>query len=148
MRITHTICGFCLQFADSTYSCRFRDSLSLLSTYTYVIFCSWIPKTYSGIYTFNCRFPKVACFGSNFEQYSVLAICPWNPKQQRRSKKNSNFAEFGTSWTFSCCGICSQFNTYTVWPRNVWYVKAFRYWLSCMHFEQKKPKTANMFFFQ
>ena len=35
-----------------------------------------------------CRgFRKDASFWSNFEQYSDLAICPWNPKQQRRSKK-------------------------------------------------------------
>ena len=27
----------------------------------------------------------------NLEQYSVLAIYPWNPKHQRKSKKNSKF---------------------------------------------------------
>ena len=35
------------------------------------------------------RIRKFACFWSTFEQYSVLAICPWNPKQQRRSKKST-----------------------------------------------------------
>ena len=54
-------------------------------------------------------FHKFICTRSNFEQCSVLAICPWNPKQQRRSNKNSKFA---------CCGICLQFTKYTIWPRN------------------------------
>ena len=38
-------------------------------------------------------FSNYACFWSNFERYSVLAICFWNPKQQRKSKKSSNFAD-------------------------------------------------------
>ena len=33
LRISFTICGIRLQFAVSTYSCGFRDSLSLLNTY-------------------------------------------------------------------------------------------------------------------
>ena len=31
------------EFADSTYSCRFHGSLSLLNTY--ISFCFWIPQT-------------------------------------------------------------------------------------------------------
>ena len=79
-----TICEFRLQFVGSVYSCGFRDSLSLLNTY--FIICSYVPQTGSGFHSFCCGFRKVACFWSDFEQHSVLAICPWNPKQQRRSK--------------------------------------------------------------
>ena len=85
MRIPHTICGFRLQFADSTDSCGFRDSLNLLNTC--IIICSWIPQTCSGFQKIICGFRKVICFWSNFEQFSVLAICPWNPNQQKGSKK-------------------------------------------------------------
>ena len=102
------LCGFRLQFADSTYSCGFRDSLNLLNTF--IIVRSWIPETCSGFHTFCCGFRKVACFRSNFEQYSVLAICPWNRKQQRRLKKNSSFAVSGTNLIFACCGIRSQYS--------------------------------------
>ena len=91
MRIPLTICGFRLQLAASVtgdqtfYSCGFRNSLILLNTYS--IFCSWIPQNCSGFNIFCCGFRKNACFWSNFQQYSVVAICPWNPKQQRRFKK-------------------------------------------------------------
>ena len=112
-----TICGLGLQFADSAYSCGFRDSLSLLSTC--IIICSWIPQTGSGLHTFCCVFRKVACFSSDFEQRIVLAIRPWNPKQQRRSKKNINVADSATNLIFACCGIRLQFRKCTVWPRNV-----------------------------
>ena len=80
-----TICGFRFQFADSTYSCRLRDNLSLLNSY--IIICSQISQIGSGFHSFCCGFRKVACFWSDFEQHSVLAICPWNPKKQRRFKK-------------------------------------------------------------
>ena len=38
-----------------------------------------------------------AYFRSNFERYSVLGICWWNPKQRRRSEKNSKFADSATN---------------------------------------------------
>ena len=44
-------------------------------------------KLYCRFHKWCCGFRKVACFWSNFEQYSVLTICPWSPKQQRRLKK-------------------------------------------------------------
>ena len=111
-----TICGIRSQFAESTYSYGFRDSINLLNTYT--IICSWVPQYGSGFHAFCCGFHKVACFWSDFEQYSVLAICTWNPKQQRRSKKNSNVVNSATNLIFACCGICLQFTKCTGWPRN------------------------------
>ena len=70
-----------------------------------IIRCSWIPQTGSG---------KVL---EDFEQQTVLAICPWNPKQQKRSKKNSYVAKSVTKLIFACCGIRLQFTKGTVWPR-------------------------------
>ena len=58
---------------------------------------------------FICGFRKVVCFWINFEQHSVLAICPWNPIEQRRSKKNSNVADSAIILFFACCGIRLQF---------------------------------------
>ena len=72
-------------------------------------------------------------FWSNFEQYSVIAICLWNQKQQIRFKKKCNFADFGTN--FCLCGIRLQFTKCTVWPRNVTNVKCGNY-----GDEQKKKK--------
>ena len=46
-----------------------------------------------GFHKFYFGFRKVDCFWSDFEQYRFLAICP-NPKQQKRSEKSSNFADF------------------------------------------------------
>ena len=107
MRIPLTICGIRSQCADFTYSCGFRDSLSLLNIY--IIICSWIPQTGFGFHTFCCRFRKIAYFWSNFEHHKVLDICPWNPKQQKISKKKSNVADPTTNLIFACCGIRLQF---------------------------------------
>ena len=96
--LSQNFCGFRSKFADSAYNlrnqlsiCGFRDSLRLRNTY--IIIFSWFPQTSSGFHTFFCGFRNVTCFWNNFEHYSVLAICPWNLKQQRRSKKNSNVAD-------------------------------------------------------
>ena len=45
----------------------------------------------------NFTYSKVAYFWSSFDHYGVLANSPWNPKQQRRSKKNSIVADFTTN---------------------------------------------------
>ena len=113
-----TIYAFRLQFADSTYSCGFRDSFSLLNIYIKIR--PWIPQTGSRFDTFCCEFRKFACFWSAFEQYSVLAIRPRNPKQQRKSKKNSSVAESARNLIFACSGIRLQFTKCTVWPCIVW----------------------------
>ena len=81
------LCGFCLQFADSTYSCGFRDSLILLNTYNIV--CSWFPKTGSGLNTFCGGFRKVACLRSDFEQYRVFLLFDrgiQNSREEQRKK--------------------------------------------------------------
>ena len=52
-------------------------------------------------------------------QYSVLAICLWNPKQQRRSKKSNNVVDSATNLILACSGIRLQCTKCTVWPRNV-----------------------------
>ena len=44
-------------------------------------------KICCGFHNFCCGIRKFACFWSIFEQYSVLAICPWNLKQQRSRGK-------------------------------------------------------------
>ena len=119
MRIPLRICGFHLQFADSTYSSRIpltvADSATAQLNYTHVLLfvCGfhkllWIPQTrlrISQIRLFLERFWTVQCF--------------MNPKQQRRSKKHSNVAESATNLIWACCGIRLQCTECTVWTRNV-----------------------------
>ena len=95
MRFPLTICGFHLQFADST--CSLRTPLTIADSATaqfndtnnLLFVCGfhklfWIPQ---------CIFRKFAYFWSNFERYNDLSICLWNPKQHRRSKKSNDFAD-------------------------------------------------------
>ena len=63
-----------------------------------------------------CGFYKIACFRSDFEQYSVLATCPWNVKQQRKSKKSSIVAGSATNVILAFCGISLPFTKSIVWP--------------------------------
>ena len=67
---------------------------------------------------YGCGFRKIAYFRRVCERYSVLGICLWNPKQQRRSKKSSKVADSATNLILACCGIRSQRTEFTVWPRN------------------------------
>ena len=125
-----TICGFVLQFAGFTYSCGFHFSLSLLKSY--IMICLWIPQTVPNSAIF-LQFPqfffvdssKLPVFGAIFIN-SVLANYPWNPKQPRISKKNSNIADSATILLLTCRGICLQFTKCTVWPRNVFPVKPLK----------------------
>ena len=95
LRILFIICVFRLQFADSTYTCGFYLQLRILRKpkftkhiYHYLFVdctnCSGFRKLCSCFLKFRCGFRKIACFWGNFKQYSVLAICLWNPTQQRR----------------------------------------------------------------
>ena len=104
LQIALTICGFDLQFADSAYSCGFRNSS--IQIYTCLVNCS-------GFRRYGCGFSNFAYFWSDFERYSVYGICFWNPKQQRRWKKSSNVADSATNFLWACCGIRLQ---WTVWP--------------------------------
>ena len=124
MRIPHQFCfwlvaesacnfQFRLQFAGSTYSCVFHGSSNLLNTY-YDLFVDF---TYnfgfrnfcSGFHNICRGIRKVAFLWSDFEQYRDLAICPWNPKQQKRSKKISNIADSTSILFLACCRIRLQF---------------------------------------
>ena len=49
----------------------------------------------SGFRKFCRRFHSIGCIWSEYEQYIVLAFSQGNPKQQRRSKKNSNVEDSG-----------------------------------------------------
>ena len=113
---TNVSCGFCFQFASSTYSCGFRDSLSFLNMYIFI--CSCILQTGSGFYTFCCGFRKVACFWSDFEQHGVLVNFPWNPKQQIIPNKNNDVEDSATNLLFACCGVRLHFTKRKIWPLN------------------------------
>ena len=71
---------------------------------------------------YGCGFRKNASFWSDFERYSVLGICLWNPQQRRRSKESSKVADSATNLIFACCGIRLQCTECTGWPRNVTFV--------------------------
>ena len=82
MWIPLTTCGYNLQFADSIYSLRVPltvpqqlNSTIYMSLYLFVdsTNCFWFRK-------YGCRFRNFAYFWSDFERYSVLGICLWNPK--------------------------------------------------------------------
>ena len=76
-------------------------------------------KNCSGFRKYGCGFCKIAYFRSDFERYSVLGICFWNPKQRRRSKKSSKVADSVTNMILACYGIRLQYSECcTVWPRN------------------------------
>ena len=86
-----TISGLRLQLADSTYSCGFHDSLSFLNTY--IIMCLCIQQIVPvcnlccGFHQNLLRILQSCLCWSDFEQYSLLGICPWNPKQQKNTKR-------------------------------------------------------------
>ena len=127
MRIPFTICRFCLQLAESAYNlqipltlCGFHLHLLIPQQlkFTEHLYYFYLFTDLTNLFRIPHIFRKVACSWSNFEQYSVLAICPWRPKQQRRSRKNCIFADSGTNLISACCGIRLQFTKCTVWPRN------------------------------
>ena len=118
MRIPLTICGFHLQFADSTFNLRIpltvADSATAQCNNTHV--CGfhklfWIPQI-------QFRIPQVCLFCSDFECYKVLCICLCNPKLQRSSKKISNSADSAKILFLACCGTRLQFTRCAVLPRN------------------------------
>ena len=80
LRTPLTICGFRLQFADSTYICGFQDSINLLNTH--IMICLGIPQTVPDSANFWGLF-----YGSNFMQYSVLAIYFAESKTAKKIKE-------------------------------------------------------------
>ena len=102
-----TKCGFHLQFADSTYNLRIpltvADSATAQFNDTNVLSLFMDSTNCSGFLKYNCGLSKFTYFSSDFERYNDLAICLWNPKQHRRSKKSSNFANSATNLILACC---------------------------------------------
>ena len=114
-------------FADSTYDLRIpltvygiRLQLPIPQQLNSTLRMSHIlyvdSANCSGFLKYGCGFRKCANFWSNFERYNVLGICLWNPKQQTRSKKSSNVADFTTNLIWTCFGIRLQCTECTVWP--------------------------------
>ena len=62
MRIPLIIDGFSLKYANSTYSCGFHDSLSLLNKY--IIIYLWIPQTILDPANFVANYAKFLVFGA------------------------------------------------------------------------------------
>ena len=88
---------------------------------------------------FAPQIPQVCLFWSNLEWfagYSILDICLWNPKEQRRSRKSSNVANSATNLILVCCVIRIQFTKSTVWPRNAEIFMSYQYWSRC-----RRPKV-------
>ena len=118
MRIPLTVCGLRSQFADFTYSCGFHDNLSLLNIS--IMICLWfhklfrIPQILLQVLRILLRVPQSCLFWRNFEQYSVLAVCPWNSKQQRSKKK----ARLRNPQQFFFLLVFRNSNKCTVRPRN------------------------------
>ena len=79
LRIPLTVCGFHLQFADSAYSCGFRNSSFQL--YTCLFICLWIPEIVLDSANTVADSAISPIFGAILNM-SVLGICLWNPKQQ------------------------------------------------------------------
>ena len=72
--------------------------------------------------------PQIFPFSEQFWAIQCFSFCPWNPKQQRRFKKNSNFADSGTKLIIVSCGIRLQFTKSTVWAHNE---KSFKkFWMA------------------
>ena len=128
-RNPQTKCGFQLLFADSTHNllipltvCGFRLQLQIpqqLNSTIHMFNNLFVDSTNcSGFRKYGSGFRIFVNFWSDFERYSVLIICLWNPKQQRRSKKCSNVADSASSLIWACCGIRLQCTECTVWPRN------------------------------
>ena len=63
--------------------------------------------------------PQSCLFLEQFWAIQGFSYCPRNPKQQRRSKNNSNVANSAIFLFLTCCKILLLFTKYTVWPRNV-----------------------------
>ena len=97
---------------------------------------------------FCCRFCQFAWFWSDFEQYNVLVLCLWNPKQQRSWKKICNVADNETNLFSAYRGIRLLLAKYTVWlnsllsaidsPGKIWLQKiVFDSMMVCHNFSRK-----------
>ena len=102
-RISLTIYGIHLQFADSTYILRIPLTVAESSTTQFND--TDVLSFVCGFLKYSCKFHKFAYLWSDFKRYNDLGTCLWNPKQHKRSKKISNVADFATNLRVSCCGF-------------------------------------------
>ena len=109
LRVPLTRCGFCLQL-------RNPQQLNLNTQLSYYLFVD--STNCLELSNYGCGFCKIAYFWCNFERYSVLGNCLWNPKKRKRSKKSSKVAESRTNLILVCCGIRLYCTECTGWPRN------------------------------
>ena len=77
MRIPLTICGFRLQFVESSYNfrilltiCGFQDSLILLNTY--IIICLWISQTVPDSANFVADSTKFVADSANLPVFGAI----------------------------------------------------------------------------
>ena len=78
LRIPLTLCGFRLQLQNAQ-----QLNLTIQMSYYLLLICTNCSK----VRKYGCGFRRIPFFWSDFERYTVLGICLWNPEQQRRSKK-------------------------------------------------------------
>ena len=118
--------GFHLYLADFTYNLRIPLTLPIprqLNLIFYMSYFLFVDSTkFSGFRNYGCGFPNFAYFWSDSERYSVVGICLWIPKHQRRSKKSSDVADSEKTLILVCCGIRLQSTECTVWPHNDLYL--------------------------
>ena len=95
MPIPLTICGFRLQFAGFA-AAQFHYARAFLFVAD----------------SRNCSRFRI------YGRYKTLAICLWNPKQQRRTNKRNNDADSATIRIFTCSGIRPKFTKSAVWHRK------------------------------
>ena len=110
LRIPLTICGPRLQL-------RIPQQLNVTTHMSYYLIVN--STNCSGFRKYSWGFHKFTYVWISFERYNVLSICLWNPKQQRRSKKSSNVADYATNPNLACREIRLQCKKCTVGPRNV-----------------------------
>ena len=131
LRILFTICGFRLQFADSTYTCGFRNSSFKL--YTSPIICLWISETGPDSANTVVDSANSPSFGRILSEtlFSVIAGGIQNIKEGHRkladhSRENhNNVADSSTKMILACCGLSLQCTERTVWQTKCWFRSQF-----------------------
>ena len=122
MRISLTICGFHLQFAENTYSLRIpltvADSARVQFNYTHVFL--FVCGFHKLIWTLQIRMqiPQFRLFLERFLTVQCFRYLFVESKAAKKIKKSSKVADSATNLILACCGIRLQCTECTVWPRN------------------------------
>ena len=109
---------------DSIYNLQIpqitvADSATARINYTHVlVFVCGFHKLYWITQTW-LRIRQAGLVVGWFRAVNRSGTCLWNPKQQRRLKKSSNFSDSATDLVLTFCGVRLQYTESTVWPRNV-----------------------------